>query len=120
VSPPSALRLAQEGEPESQGSRRGADDIPTNQFKNSSRESARSHYTFYALVFGLIVVHRLHIMPFAMSEHQEQDDPAPEEQKIWVVCCVCNKVLQVGNIPGDKRTSHGLCTDCSQKALEQL
>ena len=62
----------------------------------------------------------LHIMVFAMSEQQEQDEPAPEDAKIWVVCCVCNKVLQVGNIPGDKRTSHGLCKDCSQKTLGEL
>ncbi len=57
----------------------------------------------------------------AMSEQEDQDvKPAPEEEKIWVVCCICDKVLQVGNIPGDKRTSHGLCKECSEKTLGGL
>ena len=55
-----------------------------------------------------------------MSEEPEQEARAPGEEKIWVVCCVCNKVLQVGNIPGDKRTSHGLCKECSEKTLAEL
>ena len=52
-----------------------------------------------------------------MSEQQEPEKPESEEEKIWVVCCVCNKVLQVGNIPGDKRTSHGLCESARKKRL---
>jgi hypothetical protein len=55
-----------------------------------------------------------------MSEQQEPDNGTPGEEKIWVVCCACNKVLQVGNIPGDRRTSHGLCKDCSEKTLREL
>ncbi len=57
-----------------------------------------------------------------MSEPEDPfvKPPSPEEEKIWVVCCVCDKVLQVGNIPGDKRTSHGLCKECSQKTLGDL
>ncbi|HWB58606.1 MAG TPA: hypothetical protein VG733_03900 [Chthoniobacteraceae bacterium] len=57
-----------------------------------------------------------------MPEQSDHDEtPAGEQQpKIWVVCCVCNKVLQVGNIPGDKRTSHGLCEECSKKAMGTL
>jgi hypothetical protein len=55
-----------------------------------------------------------------MSYEENQDDQEQVDEKIWVVCCVCDKVLQVGNIPGDKRTSHGLCNECSQKTLGGL
>ena len=69
---------------------------------------------------GLKAGNSLHTTSF-MSEQDEQGKPAPEEEmKIWVVCGVCDKVLQVGNIPGDKRTSHGLCKECSQKTLGEL
>lgn len=54
------------------------------------------------------------------GEQEYEENPAPEEERIWVVCCVCNKVLQVGNIPGDRRTSHGLCKECSDKTLEEI
>jgi hypothetical protein len=52
-----------------------------------------------------------------MAGDQTNGTPPSDGDKLWVVCCVCNKVLQVGNIPGDTRTSHGLCTDCSGKTL---
>ena len=55
------------------------------------------------------------------EERQDQEEnQARGEERIWVVCCVCNRVLQVGNIPGDKRTSHGLCKECSEKTLGEL
>lgn len=49
---------------------------------------------------------------------EDRDTPGEPAEKIWIVCCVCDKVLQVGNIPGDKRTSHGLCPECSKKTLD--
>ena len=55
-----------------------------------------------------------------MRPPEDPEKPEPGEEKIWVVCCVCHKVLQVGNIPGDKRTSHGLCEDCSKKTMGEL
>ena len=56
-----------------------------------------------------------------MPKEQEHKEPAgPPAEKIWIVCSVCNKVLQVGNIPGDKRTSHGLCKECSRDTIGDI
>lgn len=68
----------------------------------------------------LPVADRRHTMEPMAEERSEESLPDPKDEKIWVVCCMCNKVLQVGNIPGDKRTSHGLCSECSVKTLEEI